>query len=74
MQESDVDVQAKFIFATSVANVGSATVDPGALSTGNSTMGSETTGATLPNTVLDVSTVLAALLVAILTSALHVLH
>jgi hypothetical protein len=68
-------------FATTVVNVGSATVDPGALQTGNGQMGSGATGATSQGSaqqsgavpVLTLSTIVATILATSTAMALHLM-
>lgn len=81
MQEAVGEEQATATFATSVINVGSATVDPEALSTGNGAMGSGATGATSQgsaqsgaSTVMALSTIMATMLAATTAIALHMLN
>lgn len=82
MQEATGEEQATATFATSVVNVGSATVDPGALSTGNGAMGNGATGATSQGSaqqssavsVMKVSTIMATVLATTTAIALHMLN
>lgn len=79
MQEAVSSEQATATFATTYVNVGSATVDPAALSTGNGQMGSSATGATSEGSaqtsgtagILAVPSIMAVLLVAGTTFALR---
>ncbi|KAJ9111439.1 hypothetical protein QFC19_001208 [Naganishia cerealis] len=72
IQEAVGAEQATATFATTVVNVGSATVDPGALATGNGQMGSSATGATSEGSaktseataMLTISSMMAVLLMA----------
>lgn len=82
MQEAVGEEQVTSTFATSVVNVGSATVDPGAMSTGNGQMGSGGTGATSQGSaqesgairVMTLSTMVATMLVSTTAVALHLMH
>lgn len=82
MQEAVGAEEATSTFATSVINVGSATVDPGALSTGNGQMGNGATGATSQGSaqqsgaipVLTLSTIVATILATTTAVALHLMH
>ncbi|KAJ9114611.1 hypothetical protein QFC22_005484 [Naganishia vaughanmartiniae] len=79
MQEAVGSEQATATFGTTYINVGSATVDPAALSTGNGQMGSSATGATSEGSaqtsgttgILAVSSLMALLLVASTSFALQ---
>lgn len=82
MQEAVGNEQATATFATTYVNVGSATVDPAALSTGNGQMGSSATGATSEGSaqssggtgVLTVSSMMAVVIAASTIFALQVFN
>jgi hypothetical protein len=82
VQEAVGEEQVTSTFATTVVNVGSATVDPGALSTGNGQMGSGATGATSQGSAqqsgairaVTLSTIVATILATTTAVALHLMH